>query len=93
MVIVMYMETSIIRENKIIADFEFEPNEELSLYLRSHIRSRGGDDWFIISNLTRYDIKEVKSLCKSKIEKDLFKDLKAGDSIDILLHFCVYVKH
>ena len=91
MVIIMYMETSIIRENKIIADFEFEPNEELSLYLRSHILGKGGDDWFIISNLTRYDVKKIKSLCKSKMEKDLFKNLKAGDSIDILLHFCVYI--
>ena len=88
----MYFEQAIIRGNRQLRNDEYSPNEELGLYLRSHIRGRGGDDWFSIENLTRYDVKTIKSLCENKIEKDIFKDLKAGDSIDILLHFCVYIK-
>lgn len=88
----MYMETTIIRDNKQIADFEFSPNEELSLYLRSHERARGGEDWFYINNLTNEEVKTIKDLCKHYEEKELLSILKEGDGIDILLHFCVYIK-
>ena len=85
------METTIIRDNKQIADFEFSPNEELSLYLRSHERARGGDDWFYINSLTDEEVKTIKNLCKHYEEKELLSILKEGDGIDILLHFYVYI--
>ena len=88
----MYMETTIIRDNKQIADFEFSPNEELSLYLRSHERAKGGDDWFYINSLTNEVVKTIKNLCKHYEEKELLSILKEGDVIDILLHFYVYIK-
>ena len=88
----MYFETTIIRDNRQIADFEFSPNEELNLYLRSHDRIIGDDSWFCISDLTKKDIAEIQNLCERKDEKELFEGLKEGDSIDILLHFCVYIK-
>lgn len=88
----MYFEQTIIRDNKQIRDDEYSPNEELGLYLRTHDRISGGEDWFDISKLSEKEVKTIKSLCKSKIEKEIFKNLKAGDSIDVLLHFCVYIK-
>lgn len=88
----MYMETTIIRNNKQIADFEFSPNEELNLYLRSHERAQGGDDWFYINSLTNEEVKTIKGLCKNYEEKELLSILKEGDGIDILLHFYVYIK-
>lgn len=88
----MYFEQTIIRGNRQLRNDEYSPNEELGLHLRAHDRVSGGEDWFDISKLTEKEVKTIKSLCKSKIEKDIFKNLKAGDSIDILLHFCVYVK-
>ena len=88
----MYFEQTIIRDNKQIRDDEYSPNEELGLYLRTHDRISGGEDWFDISKLSEKEGKTIKSLCKSKIEKEIFKNLKAGDSIDVLLHFCVYIK-
>lgn len=88
----MYFEQTIIRDNKQIRNDEYSPNEELGLYLRSHDRISGGEDWFDISKLSEEEVKTIKSLCKSKIEKEIFKNLKTGDSIDVLLHFCVYVK-
>lgn len=88
----MYMETTIIRDNKQIANFEFSPSEELDLYLRSHERARGGDDWFYINSLTNEEVKTIKSLCKTEEEKKLLSILKEGDGIDIMLHFYVYVK-
>lgn len=88
----MYFEQTIIRDNKQIRDDEYSPNEELGLYLRTHDRVSGGENWFDISKLTEKEVKTIKSLCKSEIEKKIFKNLKAGDSIDVLLHFCVYVK-
>ena len=89
----MFFETTIIRDNRQIADFEFSPSEELGLYLRSHDRIRGGDDWFCIPDLTKEDISEINSLCKTEEEKELLSILKEGDMIDILLHFYVYVKN
>ena len=88
----MYFEQTIIRDNKQIRDDEYSPNEELGLYLRTNDRINGGEDWFDISKLSEKEVKTIKSLCKSKIEKEIFKNLKEGDSIDVLLHFCVYVK-
>ena len=88
----MYFEQTIIRDNKQIRNDEYSPNEELGLYLRTHDRISGGEDWFDISKLSEEEVKTIKSLCKSKIEKEIFKNLKTGDSIDVLLHFCVYVK-
>ena len=88
----MYMETTIIRDNRQIANFEFSPNEELSLYLRSHERARGENDWFYINSLTDEEIKTIKFLCKQDKEKELLSVLKKGDGIDILLHFCIYIK-
>lgn len=88
----MYMETTIIRDNKQIANFEFSPSEELDLYLCSHERARGGDDWFYINSLTNEEVKTIKNLCKHYEEKELLSILKEGDGIDILLHFCVYIK-
>ena len=88
----MYFEQTIIRNNKQLRNDEYSPNEELSLHLRSHNRINGGEDWFDISKLSEKEVKTIKSLCKSKIEKEIFKNLKEGDSIDVLLHFCVYVK-
>lgn len=88
----MYMETTIIRDNKQIANFEFSPSEELDLYLCSHERARGGDDWFYINSLTNEEVKTIKDLCKHYEEKELLSILKEGDGIDILLHFCVYIK-
>lgn len=88
----MYFETSIIRNNKIIAEFDLYPNEDLSLYLRSHNRIRGDDQWFCISDLTDTDIQTIMSLCKNEEEKRLLGELKKGDMIDILLHFSVYIK-
>lgn len=86
------METTIIRDNKQIANFEFSPSEELDLYLCSHERARGGDDWFYINSLTNEEVKTIKNLCKHYEEKELLSILKEGDGIDILLHFCVYIK-
>lgn len=86
------METTIIRDNKQIANFEFSPSEELDLYLCSHERARGGDDWFYINSLTNEEVKTIKDLCKHYEEKELLSILKEGDGIDILLHFCVYIK-
>ena len=86
------METTIIRDNKQIANFEFSPNEELDLYLRGHERSHGGEDWFYINDLTKKEVKTIKNLCKHYEEKELLSILKEGDGIDILLHFCVYIK-
>lgn len=92
MVIVMYFEQTIIRGNRQIRNDEYCPNEELSLHLRAHNKVHGSDDWFDIGKLTEDDIKDIQKLCKSDLEKDIFKDLKAGDCIDVLLHFYVYIK-
>lgn len=89
----MFFETTIIRENRQISDFEFSPSEELGLYLRSHDRIEGGDDWFCIPNLTEEDINKINSLCKTGEETELLSILEEGDMIDILLHFYVYVKN
>ena len=86
------METTIIRENKHVADFEFCPNEELDIYLRSHPRSHGGDDWFYINDLTEEEVKTIKRLCKHHEETELLEPLQAGDGIDIMLHFYIYIK-
>ena len=88
----MYFDTTIIRENKQIANFEFCPSEELNYHLRSHERIEGGDDWFCIPNLTKSEIAKIHSLCKTEEEKELLEDLQEGDMIDILLHFYIYVK-
>lgn len=87
----MYMETTIIRGNKQIANFDFAPNEELDLFLRGHDRARGGDDWFIIENLTKSDIKFIKNNLKTEDEIKYLSDIQENDGIDVLLHFCVYV--
>lgn len=88
----MYHETTIIRRNKQIANFEYCPNADLDLYLRSHPRSRGGEDWFIIDDLTEKDVKTIKSLCKHHEEIELLESLQVGDGLDILLHSYIYVK-
>lgn len=88
----MYMETGIIRDNKVINSFDFYPNQDLDLYLRSHERAKGGDDWFAIT-LKKEDIKTIKSLLKTKEEKKFLSDLKENDVIDILLHFSIIVKN
>lgn len=46
----MYMETGIIRNNKVINSFDFYPSEDLDIYLRSHERGKGNNDWFAIAN-------------------------------------------
>lgn len=87
----MMFETTIIRGNKQIKNFEISPNEKLDLYLRGHERGKGGDDWFDISNLTKKEVEIIKGYCKSQEEKDAFNNLQEGDTIDILLHFYVYI--
>ena len=89
----MYMETGIIRENRVINCFDLYPNQDLDLYLRSHERAHGSDDWFEIANLTKNDIKTIKELLKSNEEKKFLSDLKENDTIDILLHFNVFIKN
>lgn len=89
----MQYETTIIRENKRIADFTLAPNQELDLFFRSHERSYGDDQWFCIPDLTKEDVKTINSLCETDEEKELLGDIKEGDMIDILLHFYVYVKN
>ena len=88
----MYMETGIIRDNKVINSFDFYPNQDLDLYLRSHERSKGGDDWFSIA-LKKEDIETIKSLLKTTEEKKFLSNLKENDVIDILLHFSIIVKN
>lgn len=87
----MYMETGIIRDNKVVNSFDFYPNEDLDIYLRSHERGEGNDDWFAIANLTKEEISTIKSLLKTDKEKKCLSQLKEGDTIDILLHFGVIV--
>lgn len=88
----MIFEQTIIRGNKQVRNDEYSPNEKLSLHLRGHNRVSGGDDWFDISKLTKDEVKTIKDLCQNDIEKEIFEDLKVNDSIDVLLHFHVYVK-
>ena len=87
----MYMETGIIRANKIIDSFEFRPNADLDIYLRSHERGLGDDQWFAIADLTEKEIEIIKSLLKTDEEKKYLSQLKEGDTIDILLHFGVII--
>ena len=89
----MMFETTIIRGNRQIANFDLYPNEELGLFFRAHERGSGGDDWFCIPDLTQEDIETINSLCETDEEKELLGDIKEGDMIDILLHFYVYVKN
>ena len=65
----MYMETGIIRNNKVINSFDFYPNKNLDIYLRSHERGRGDDQWFAIANLTKEEVSTIKSLLETKEEK------------------------
>ena len=87
----MYMETGIIRNRRVIDSFDFYPNEDLDIYLRSHERGIGNDDWFAIANLTKKEISTIKSLLKTEEEKKYLSKLKEGDTIDILLHFGVII--
>lgn len=87
----MYMETGIIRDKLVISSFDFYPNEDLDIYLRSHERGDGDDDWFAITNLTKEEISTIKSLLKTDEEKKYLSQLEEGDTIDILLHFGVII--
>ena len=87
----MYHETTIIRGNKQISNFEYCPNADLDLYLRSHPRSRDGEDWLIIDDLTEEDVQTIKDLCRNQEEKELLEPLQPGDGIDIMLHSYLYV--
>ena len=87
MVIIVYYETGIIRNNKVIKNFDFCPNKDLDLYLRSHERSKGSDDWFSIANLTKDEVKKINDLDTEKV----LAELKEGDTIDILLHFTIRI--
>lgn len=87
----MYMETGIIRNNKVVNSFDFYPNEDLDIYLRSHKRGKGNDDWFAIANLTKEEISTIKSLLKTNEEKKYLSQLEEGDTIDILLHFGIII--
>lgn len=89
----MYMETGIIRNNKVIDSFDFYPSEDLDIYLRSHERGKGNDDWFAIANLTKEEISIIKSLVKTEEEKKYLSQLKEGDTIDVLLHFGVIISN
>lgn len=88
----MELEIGILRENKIVGDFSISPNEDLSLYLRSHERGEGDDQWFYIANLKQKEIDEIQKLCKTEEEKELFEELKEDDTLDIILHYYVYIK-
>ena len=88
----MMFETTIIRGNRQVEHFDFSPNEELDLFFRAHERNYGDDDWFCIPDLTQEDIDTINSLSTDE-EKEILKNLKVGDMIDILLHFYVYVKN
>ena len=88
----MELEIAILRENKMIGDFRISPNEDLDLYLRSHERGEGDDQWFYISNLKQKEITKIQKLCKTEEEKELFGELKEDDTLDIILHHYVYIK-
>lgn len=89
----MYYEIGIIRENRVIDATDLYPNQDLDLYLRSHERAQGSDDWFEIANLTKKDIKTIEDLLQSDEEKEFLGSLKEDDILDILLHFGVIIKN